>query len=549
MKKLFTAAALALSSVCANAQTYNVPQFGIDVTDAAPYKLGVRHNIGGLSSWIGWGQVSAAGVFTPYVGEVSGFLKANGSTSMDVGGNFGTATCTDQLGATYPCGSLYMGSTVPSFTSPNGSKQNVAIGFSAIPSITTGFQNTAVGNSVLPILTTGFGNTAIGEQVMQHITQSSFNTGVGTAVLRYMDDSGGAIIGNTALGHGAMGGDDFAYYAMTGAGDVSIGPWSMQELTSGSRNVALGMNAGMNLQTGNDNVMLGFAAQVCSNDPLRVHLPGGCAATGNVAIGSNVLQTNLSNQLVGIGYFALHANTTGTFNLAVGSNALQAETTAVGNLAIGSSALGQLVTGDHNIAIGGFALNGAGIKQYNLAIGWGSGLAMTSGGSNILIGDSSGAALTSETSNIFIGRRSGLTITGVQNTVAIGYEAAPTTSNQVVLGAAGTTEVTTPGRYTGTKFTSSTAAPAASTCGTTPAVDANSTDVSGAVTFGTGTPAACTITFTAAYPTAAYCTISPANAAAVGVTAYISAMSSSAFTITLGAGTDSVKFNYVCMGK
>jgi hypothetical protein len=93
--------------------------------------------------------------------------------------------------------------------------------------------------------------------------------------------------------------------------------------------------------------------------------------------------------------------------------------------------------------------------------------------------------------------------------------------------------------------------PAASTCGTTPAVTANSSNAAGQFTTGTGTPTACTITFANAYPTAAFCTISPANAAAsgAGVLPYVSATSASAFTITMAVGTSSAAFNYVCGGK
>jgi len=91
--------------------------------------------------------------------------------------------------------------------------------------------------------------------------------------------------------------------------------------------------------------------------------------------------------------------------------------------------------------------------------------------------------------------------------------------------------------------------PAVSACGTSPAVAANSNNASGGFTTGTGTPTACTITFANAYPTAAFCTVSPVNAAAVGTSVRISAQSASAFTITLGAGTDSAQYQYVCGGK
>jgi hypothetical protein len=93
------------------------------------------------------------------------------------------------------------------------------------------------------------------------------------------------------------------------------------------------------------------------------------------------------------------------------------------------------------------------------------------------------------------------------------------------------------------------AVPAASSCGTSPAVTAGSNAMAGAFTTGTGTPTACTITFATAYATTAACAIAPANAAAGGITAYVSAQSASAFTITLSAGTSSAKYNYVCSGN
>ena len=96
---------------------------------------------------------------------------------------------------------------------------------------------------------------------------------------------------------------------------------------------------------------------------------------------------------------------------------------------------------------------------------------------------------------------------------------------------------------------SASAVPVASTCGTTPVVDANSTNISGNFTTGTGSPTACTLTFANAYPTAASCVVTAANAAAVGTTVRVSAPAAASFTITLGAGTSSASFNYVCLGK
>jgi hypothetical protein len=90
-------------------------------------------------------------------------------------------------------------------------------------------------------------------------------------------------------------------------------------------------------------------------------------------------------------------------------------------------------------------------------------------------------------------------------------------------------------------------APGLTSCGSSPSV--SGTDIGGVVTFGTSSPTACTLTFNIAYPSSAWCTIAPANSAAGGITAYISAQSKTAFTITLSGGTNSVAYNYTCNGQ
>jgi len=94
----------------------------------------------------------------------------------------------------------------------------------------------------------------------------------------------------------------------------------------------------------------------------------------------------------------------------------------------------------------------------------------------------------------------------------------------------------------------SSAVPTISTCGTSPpAATSGSNNNSGQFTLGTGATAACTVTFANAFPTVAYCTVTPASS--YTGTYYISAQSKSAFTVTLGTGTASVKFNYTCGGN
>lgn len=96
------------------------------------------------------------------------------------------------------------------------------------------------------------------------------------------------------------------------------------------------------------------------------------------------------------------------------------------------------------------------------------------------------------------------------------------------------------------------ALPTISACGTTPpAAAAGSNNNAGQFTLGTDTPTACTVTFAAPFTTAAFCTVSPAsaNGAAISGGYYISAQSAAAFTLTIGTGTNSLVWNYTCMGN
>ncbi len=105
----------------------------------------------------------------------------------------------------------------------------------------------------------------------------------------------------------------------------------------------------------------------------------------------------------------------------------------------------------------------------------------------------------------------------------------------------GSHSITAGSTISGTKHISATAAPGLSTCGTG-SIDANSNDFAGKVT-ATGATA-CTVTFTSAYPTAAWCVISDDTTVGVGK---ITAQSSSAFTVSNLTSGDA--FNYVCGGK
>lgn len=93
--------------------------------------------------------------------------------------------------------------------------------------------------------------------------------------------------------------------------------------------------------------------------------------------------------------------------------------------------------------------------------------------------------------------------------------------------------------------------PTLSTCGTSPSVSAGSSSNGGQFTLGTASPTACTVTFASPFATQAYCTVTPASSGGAAITGgyYLSAMSKTAFTLTIGTGTNSLVFDYNCEGN
>lgn len=85
--------------------------------------------------------------------------------------------------------------------------------------------------------------------------------------------------------------------------------------------------------------------------------------------------------------------------------------------------------------------------------------------------------------------------------------------------------------------------PVVSACGTSPSIVGS--DSGGVVTVGGGgAVTACTLTFAAVFPADQTCTITPR----ANVTAYLSASSTSAITVTFSGDVQGQKFNYNCAG-
>ena len=111
---------------------------------------------------------------------------------------------------------------------------NIALGVSAMDTLTSGISNIAIGGSTLDALTTGHCNIAIGTTALDVTVTGCFSIAIGTR---------------------AMG-----LCAVTGTDNVAIGQYAGYRLTTGYSNVALGYNTGSSTTSGCNNVAIGNAA-------------------------------------------------------------------------------------------------------------------------------------------------------------------------------------------------------------------------------------------------------------------------------------------------
>jgi hypothetical protein len=123
---------------------------------------------------------------------------------------------------------------------------NVATGFSALSSNSTGQANTAIGPEALISNTTGGNNTAVGAALVSN-TNGSDNAALGTF----------ALDGNT-----------------TGNLNTAVGDGALLKNTTGSQNIAVGTNAGVNPTTGNNNIDIGNVGRAGESNTIRVGTKG-----------------------------------------------------------------------------------------------------------------------------------------------------------------------------------------------------------------------------------------------------------------------------------
>ena len=225
---------------------------------------------------------------------------------------------------------------------------------------------------------------------------------------------------NVGIGPGALSSNTTASYNVAIGGGVPGALYASLGLnTTGERNVAVGIAASEQNTTGSYNVSVGFAA-----------LAKNTTASNNTAVGYQAAINNTTgseNTAVGTG--ALYSNQTGFFNTAIGRNAAYSST-AGGLTAVGEYTLVSTTTGIANVAMGGrvnsvsnAAMQANTTGSYNVAIGNGALTSNTTASYNTAVGYQAGYSTTTGTLNVFIGPNAGYSNTTDQGSVLIGFGA------------------------------------------------------------------------------------------------------------------------------
>jgi hypothetical protein len=295
---------------------------------------------------------------------------------------------------------LALGAAGSVYHTGDGGTSNTIYGKNAGDALDSGGNyNVFIGEEAGGALTTGDDNIAIGWQALDAATTMSDIIAIGT-------DAGGAINSTDA------------------DGTVAIGHHAGDAITDGQYNVCVGFQAGTGIASGDKNVAIGYQA-----------------LTADCTIG-----------MVGIGYQALQAKTSGDDVVAIGREAGKALTTGHSNIAIGGVAMTTHTTGDRNIAIGQncmadtdgdsdaidsndciFIGSGAGTSVWtgtcdrNIGIGTdalgGASSPFSGATNNVALGYQSGGEVTSGDGNTLLGYQAGDTITTGCFDICIGYSA------------------------------------------------------------------------------------------------------------------------------
>ena len=324
---------------------------------------------------------------------------------------------------------------------------NVIIGDGAGENIASGgSQHTAVGNLALYKVASTNRSTAVGDQAGRW-SEGYYNTFIGAEAGK---GSNGTHTSNSNIAIGTQ-----ALQQITsGSNNVAIGAWtggspaSMAINSSGAKNTAVGVGTLGNNTTASNSTAIGFNALLANNaaDNTAVGFEAmlvsdSTSATENTAIGSRSMKSNRSGDgNTAAGRESLLNNVTGGDNVAIGKLAMATNNSGSQNVAVGNEALRLNSAGSQNVAVGReSAYNNR--SSYTTIVGHQAGYTAnnTAATFNTLFGYQAGYSNISGSANTFIGPYSGYYMTGNNNTILGRYNGNQdgldirTSSNNVVL--------------------------------------------------------------------------------------------------------------------
>ena len=289
--------------------------------------------------------------------------------------------------------------------------------------------NTAVGHFALDDNTDGFGNSVLGLAALGNNTSGNFNTAIGsTALLENLIGDNNTSLGYRA-GNNSIGDNNIfigyrAGYNETGSNKLYIensnsatpligGDFSTDEIIiNGTIAIVDGTQGLDKILTSDVNGKASW--QTAATGATRLNdltdaKTGGYSTF--IGYGAGVNDDGSSNDNTGIGYEALHTNTTGYNNVANGVYALYRNTTGGENVANGNRSLRDNTTGSFNVAYGDRSLQNNTTGGSNTAYGYNSLQNNITGSNNTVIGYRSGYNAIG-TGNVFLGNSSGYNETG-----------------------------------------------------------------------------------------------------------------------------------------
>ena len=178
--------------------------------------------------------------------------SAGGTTTIDdnltVNGNIDVSSGTIKLDGNYPTGT-----------------DNLALGDTALDSVTSGDQNTAIGSIALTALTTASFNTAIGYKALEDNISGTKNTAIGSNAASNTTGANNVAIGVRTL-----------FFNTSGGKNTAVGEEALLNGTSASQNTALGYQAGASVSGGSNLTILGYQAE-----------PSSGSATNEITLGNS----------------------------------------------------------------------------------------------------------------------------------------------------------------------------------------------------------------------------------------------------------------------